>query len=137
MTKSGLCREGALLANILKEKHPGKQTALCLPDPSWRRFTQHQGDDASSQPLSPKYPGQFWGPYLSSPRSFSVSDHNMDPQKGCLFLKMGWEPRWEGRSAPKPFVLTASLTPTALNGLETGGYQEVDLQSQNHLFWPS
>lgn len=102
MTKSGFCREGVLLANVLKEKYPDKQTALCLPYPSGSQFPQHRGDDASLQPLSPKYPGEFWGPYLSSPRSFSVLDHNMDPKKGCLFLKMGWEPRWKAVQLQSP-----------------------------------
>lgn len=103
-----------LLANTLKENSKEKYRTSRLPcappDPSWSLFTHHQEDDASLQPLSPKYPGQFGTPCLSSPR---VLDHNMDAKKGYLFLKKGWEPRWEGSSAPKLLVLTASPTPTA------------------------
>lgn len=56
---------------------PNKQTALCSPGPS-RSCSLHQVDDAPLQPLSPKCSGQFWGPFLSSPRSFNVLDHSMD-----------------------------------------------------------
>lgn len=47
------------------------------PGPSWS-CSLHRVDDAPLQPLSPKCPGQFWGPCLSSPRSFNVLDHSMD-----------------------------------------------------------
>lgn len=81
---------------------------------------------------------------LSSPRSFGVLNHNMDPKKGGLFLKTVWEPRM-GRqfwaafpSAPELLVLTASPTPAAWNGMEImWGIRRMGLQFRNHLFWPS
>lgn len=88
---------GAGSAEREEREAPKKQTALCSPGSSWSR-SLHQVDTAPLQPLSPKCSGQFGGPCLSSPRSFNVLDHSMDPRKGCLFLKMGWEPRWEGSS---------------------------------------
>lgn len=79
----------------LGREAPANQTARCLTDPSWRLFTATRW---TMLLYDIPAPGQFWGPRLSSPRPFGVLDHNTNPKKGCLFLKMRWEPRWKGSS---------------------------------------